>query len=254
MKEYTLQISAATSRGGKEINEDSIYLQGERYPRSGKDYGYTQTIHVKDACFAVADGISMGGGGKIASQTALSVLDTYRMRMLRHPAKESVMDALNAANKKTMRKVQQKGFSIGGTTLSLLHISDVGFLAANVGDSPIYLCRNRKLERISYSHTLATMKRERNVQYISEADEHTLYHYIGNPTSAGGEQAYFHEGTLEKGDVFLLCTDGITEIFTNEELSQCLSSPIHAHKMIEDKKHKVYDNLSLIAIQIITYI
>ena len=246
---YIGQIGALTCPGNKNKNEDRIFVQRTLHlqEKALQEQKYAGRRSAARTCFAVADGISMGGGGEVAAQEAVASCKTM-LRSRRSYSRMSIEKILQTTNESVAKQLQKQGFSIGGTTLSLLCIQEQSYMTANVGDSPIYLYRDGSLTQLSMPHTLAEFKRQQGILSVSIADENTLYQYIGNPMDP--VEAHFSEGTVLPGDTFLLCSDGLTKILSDAEIADCLVKNMDAEEIVRLRLDRADDNVSLILIRI----
>ena len=236
-----LHVSAATHNGGKLYNEDSIYM-----PTTGSE---TLEIDTQNVFFAVADGVSSGGGGGIASQAAIKTMHEYEIHHQNPNA--YIKDLLNDMNNNVRTSLRCEGYIMGGSTIALINFHGDKATTANIGDSYIYLCRQNKIQQLNRPHTLAALKQRSNNANINDSDYHTLYYYIGNPDYTGEEQAYINEIDVMKGDAFLICSDGFLDLYDESELIHVFSINENSESIINDRIEKAKDNVSLVIIKVI---
>jgi len=254
MREKTiLDVRAAKHIGGKPKNEDCIYVP--TYPGvipgkvSEEKYSFKMNLLRHGAVFAVADGISSGGGGGVASYAAVEAIhNCHGQHCPAHD--ESIEELCDNLNNATITALQNNGFEMGGTTIALAWFCGSKAMVSNIGDSPVYLYRQGQLQLLSRPHTLAALKEHRGIATINEADNHTLYHYLGNPDYTGAEQAYINNIDIQDGDIFLLCSDGLFDLYDEDELPQMLESSASAEEIIEMRVALAEDNVSLIIIKV----
>ena len=94
---------------------------------------------------------------------------------------------------------------------------DKDYCIANVGDSPVYLLQKGRLKHLSREHTLVNEKLENN-QPVNIRDLHILTRYMGKSKIAGSDMAFFSSGRIQEGDVFLICTDGVTNSLDTDSM------------------------------------
>ena len=121
-------------------------------------------------------------------------------------------------------KILQFGEKIGrtATTLSLLLWRGNRYYAVNIGDSPIFLLRKGKMNRLSTSHT----KAEQNIMRqkpVQRTDWNTLTQFLGKSGVTGSQMSAFRYGKLKKGDTFLICTDGVSKKIEESRLKRFLA-------------------------------
>jgi protein phosphatase len=99
-------------------------------------------------------------------------------------------------------------------------------LIAGVGDSRAYLVRNRKIQQLTIDHSLAQALVEAKTISAAEARDHkfknVLWKYLGSKEVGEGPEVTIVP--LQPGDRFLLCTDGLHGVVTDEKLLQFIQS------------------------------
>jgi PPM family protein phosphatase len=110
-----------------------------------------------------------------------------------------------------------------GTTIAVLAVFQGQVIAANVGDSRIYMLRNGHLERLSKDHTIVSEQVEMGIMEPKDAETSPLKHVLTkNLGSAEFVTAEVFEFEPADGDRFLLCSDGLTDLVNDEELLQMI--------------------------------
>lgn len=124
-----------------------------------------------------------------------------------------VKDSIKSANREVCKNADP--YVLTGTTFSAVCITDRYAVAANVGDSPIYMyhAKTRRIKLISKLQTKAELDVEVNKyeRYSPEyyANEHLLYKSLGEHSELEDEDIHSCIiGKLEKGDMFLIGSDG----------------------------------------------
>ncbi len=176
----------------------------------------------------VADGMGAHAAGELASKMAVdNVPHTYfKLRDLYPPA--ALRQAIREANSLIYAKGQSSiGFQGMGTTCSCLVLLPQGALVAHVGDSRVYRLRAGRLDQLTFDHSLVwemaavgDMAQEDVPAYIPK---NVITRSLGPHPSVNVDL----EGPYNaaEGDVFLLCTDGLSGQVSDEELGvilQCL--------------------------------
>ena len=100
-----------------------------------------------------------------------------------------------------------------GTTAAMLAFTDNGVFLCNIGDSRIFLFCNGKLEQISKDH----------VTVAAYGVKPQLSQNLGIPPTELIIDPYFAQGAYNDGDVYLICSDGLTDMVTKEEISEILN-------------------------------
>ena len=190
------------------INEDSYYL-----PREGERF-----------C-AIADGMGGHNAGEIASAMAVRVF-SGEMRMSRWIDGVSMRRAVeraNAAVHARSRCVEQ--YSGMGTTFTALALGNGSAYIAHVGDSRAYLIRRGGILRITVDHTLVEEMVRKGLITPQEAKHHPKRNYITRALGTGDHVIVdLAQIALEPGDVFFLCTDGLSNHLEDRDILELTQS------------------------------
>ncbi|MDQ7784251.1 MAG: protein phosphatase 2C domain-containing protein [Desulfomonilaceae bacterium] len=137
---------------------------------------------------------------------------TYRANLLRQAAYR--------ANRIVVEKSLERDEYVGmGSTLTGVAIHDFTASMINVGDSRMYLIRNGTIEQISKDHTLAEDQIERGIMSREEARDSQLKHILSSVIGVDSRvRVHMDELTIFPGDMFLLCTDGLTAVMEDREI------------------------------------
>jgi protein phosphatase len=110
--------------------------------------------------------------------------------------------------------------NMGTTVVMAVWRKGAELFIAGVGDSRAYLIRNRKIKQLTVDHSLAQALVEAKTISAAEAREHrfknVLWKYLGSREVGEGPEVGIE--TLQHGDRFLLCTDGLTGVVPDEKL------------------------------------
>jgi protein phosphatase len=196
-------------------------------------YGGTQGY-----LFLVADGVGGSAAGEQASALAVDtiehfVLDTLNWCLRLRGQNDGpgllgeFRKALQQADERLFREADRHPELRGmGTTLTLAYARDWDLFVAHAGDSRCYLLRSGLLYRLTRDHTLVAEMVRRGLLKPEEAAQHGFRHVITNVVGGSdpGVQAEVHKLPLEPGDRLLLCSDGLTEMVSDEEILAVLQS------------------------------
>lgn len=106
-----------------------------------------------------------------------------------------------------------------GTTVSMIHVTPDLVIAANVGDSRIYLIRDGRIERLSKDHTLVSEQVEMGMMTEEEAETSPLRHVLTKNLGSGEDvEPDIYEIQPFNHDRFVLCSDGLTDLVSDEEI------------------------------------
>lgn len=253
--ERNVRFGCKTSIGTRDCNQDNVtvdglfYFEGRDFERYGEIVCKPEEIHA----IAVCDGVGGANAGELASMAAIQAVTHFLEQnresdMLPERLLDEFLDQLN-------EKIVAFGKKVGktATTISLLLWKNHHYYAINIGDSPIYFLHKRKIEVLSTKHTLAEKKRMLG-QNISMSDTHVLINYLGKEKCAGSQLKSFRHGHLEKGDIFMVCTDGLTNKLSQDKIRKFLRSDtrLTIKKMWQVlDKQKECDNCSVAIIEFI---
>lgn len=214
--------------------------------------------------YIVADGMGGRQGGEQASALAVDTVEEFVLNTLkwffhlRSEEEQNVLaefqEALRQADVKVLtegsRNPELKGM---GTTLTMAYCSNSQLFIVHVGGSRCYLQRGGQLYRLTRDHTLVEEMVRHQVLTPEQASRHFLRHVI--TSSVGGTkpglEVEAHRLTLAPGDILLLCTDGLTEMLSDDLISAILaanSDPRAAcRRLVEEANQRVsQDNVTVI--------
>lgn len=225
-----LEVVEFSHRGlVRENNEDHILVQSYR----------TAQTDTRPVLLAVlADGVGGHQAGEVASRIAVESIaaSLQTCKNLNHP--ESLLEeAFITANQEIVDQSQSKESQKGmGTTCVCALVIDRKLYLANIGDSRLYLLRDREINQLTFDHTWMEELSQTGLAgelKISRAHPlaHVLNRYLGSTEPiqvdlrirAGNVQTQDEmrnsQGMqLNDGDVLLLSSDGISDLLTDEEI------------------------------------
>lgn len=204
----------------RSVNEDCLYIDPE-----------LQLILVLDG---------MGGhrAGDVASLLAMETISGFYKE---HASKNTnsselfedydesfayhtnlLRQAVYNANRAVLNQSRLKDEYLGmGSTVAGMAIQEFTVSMINVGDSRLYLIRDGVLEQISRDHTLAEDQVERGMITLEEARQSQLRHILSSVIGVDVRiRAYVDELAVLPGDIFLLCTDGLTVVMEDSEIQE----------------------------------
>ena len=226
-----ISVSVATNVGSvREVNEDNFYADRIGVRRLESSAENRLFKHSDRYVFAVCDGMGGEAFGDTASEIAVSALSEYAVRLKKTEPEglpELVNEYASEANNRICKMVDDRKASLSGSTLAM--VCTVGKLAYifNIGDSRVYYYCGGKLTQVTEDQTLAVKKLKANIYTEEEAklseDAHKLTSFLGVDSRGIGLKALRYEPVdLEKGLV-LICSDGLTDMCSDEEIAELLS-------------------------------
>lgn len=220
----------------------------------------------------LSDGIGGHRAGEVASEIAVNAISQYAADSDGRSPQRILGEAIQFASQLIFQQAQDNVDRQGmGATCACVWISGDRLFTATVGDSRIYLMRAGGIKQLSTDHTWIQEALERGLIEPDEVNGHPNAHvirrYLGSPTPPevdfrmrlNGEQEDsqllnnqgFH---LQPGDVLLLCSDGLTDLVSDEEIQAAFTRDTleNAGQNLIDVANERggHDNITLIAISI----
>src|SRR3954465_5022190 len=176
--------------------------------------------------FAVADGMGGAQAGEVASRIAAGAFERRGQVSADEPAEGQLEQIAQAANREIHQLAQQDSARAGmGTTLTAGLFRDGEVALGHVGDSRAYVLRDGQLKRLTKDHSLVEELRRQGRLTEEQAEEHPQRSII---TRALGPEPSVNVDTMtfpaRNGNVFLLCSDGLTTMVSDDEVREALVS------------------------------
>ena len=206
---YCIDLAGFTIQGPfRQKNEDNLFLAGTFLPAAHGDSDIlTARCTASEGVWAaVFDGVGGEAQGEVASFLAAGVLDEP----------DSLSADLNkvclAMNRTVCEYAEQHQIRGMGTTVAALHFGEGGITGFNVGDSRCYRASGGQMERLSVDHA----------RYAGSPQQRMLTQYVGIRESDFVIMPDTFEREYVNGDVYMLCTDGITDVIIDRRLKEIL--------------------------------
>ena len=214
MSKKNLEISAFNLAKGKELKGDDYYA-----------FKQLEDITIAVVCDGVGSAMA---GAKAAKRAVDFLINSLKSRPISWSMEKSILHFVENINHILYMESQQEYESVEYvTTLAMVVIEGDRLYGASVGDSRIYLKRDSTLTQLSVDHSMS----EENM-------EHILTAALGLEDSVS--PCYF-ENNLLKGDKIMLCSDGLYNELSEEELSDGVD--INASFLVRKASKKNDDNL-----------
>jgi PPM family protein phosphatase len=174
--------------------------------------------------FVVADGMGGAQAGEVASQLAIEAFEEGLPDA--GSPEERLASRVQEANRRIYELSQAEDERAGmGTTLTAAYVDDAQIAIAHVGDSRAYMFRDGKLQRLTQDHSLVDELVRRGKLTEEEAAEHPQRSII---TRALGPEPTVEVDTwtypARPGDILLLCSDGLTSMIAEAQISEILAA------------------------------
>jgi len=180
-------------------------------------------IAVSDRLALVADGMGGHPGGEIAAGVVAGVVPTAFTGQSVDELQAAVRAANWAIRERSAAEAELEGM---GTTVCVAGLLTTGHLAiVNVGDSRAYLFRGGLLTHLTQDHSLTAELIRRGDLREEEATQHPYYGILTRALGVGSD-VDIDQTTLgvEEGDRFVLCSDGLFNELSDEEIGRALAS------------------------------
>lgn len=192
-------------------------------------------VDEKLGLLVVADGMGGHAAGETASKIAVSVIHEHLLsrRKFTGVYNESYSEATNnlhsalcLANLAVLEAAQSSPQMQGmGTTVAAAMICGNRLSIAHIGDSRVYLIRSGHIEQLTDDHSMINEQLKRDLITREEAADSTTKNYLTKALGISAEmQTDLSELTILSGDILLLCTDGLSNMITDEIMMETVMS------------------------------
>lgn len=242
---YKIKYSCVSHVGNyRSINQDNFICNGN-YLNEESDKikfpltGYLPRDH--SSIIGIFDGMGGEECGEVASflavKEAASITPTEKVI-------ETLLELCKKANESICNYAAENEISAMGTTAALLLFTKKEIGLCNIGDSKIFRFANEKLEQLSIDH----------VTVAAHGIKPPLSQNLGIPPSEMIIEPYIAMGQYNIGDIYLICSDGLTDMLTQEEIvNVLLTSPLNnaVNQLLEQALAKGgKDNITIILCKI----
>ena len=213
----------ATDPGKKRANNEDAYL-----------------LNDGQGLYAVADGVGGHEGGEIASRIAVETLAEAMPDLLgdkdrtppsgsasrSDPELSALRHAVGLANRRIHESVGKHQALAGmGTTLTALLVKRKRIFLAHIGDSRAYLFRSGRLTQLTNDHSVVAEQVRAGVLTAAQARSSPYRHVITRALGLDAEAVPdLTEQPLQRGDRYLLCSDGLTEMVDDREIGRLVAA------------------------------
>ena len=204
--------------------------------------------------FAIADGMGGARAGEVASNLAAAALQTGDVD---GGGQERVAALIQAANQSVYERSSRDAEVAGmGTTMTVALVEGAIITFGHVGDSRAYVLRDGTLEQLTDDHSLVAELVRGGKLSAEEAEHHPQRSVITRALSTDPD-VDVDTFTVEarNGDVFVLCSDGLTDMVGDAEIGEVLGEPRESlREAAEDLVRRAnraggQDNITVIAFE-----
>jgi len=210
--------------------------------------------------FLVADGMGGEAAGELASRifadAAIEVFSTTHADS-EDERLDLIQRAFTLAHERIREHVSKHPYHGGmGCTAELLSFIGETCLLGHVGDSRTFLCRDGILRQLTRDHSLIQDQLDQGLITSAKAKKHPLRNVVLRAVGANHTLGVdLLKGKIHPGDIFLLCSDGLTDMVDEAAIAAALSSPLtcaeKGDRLIElAKAAGGYDNITVVLCEV----
>jgi protein phosphatase len=256
--EIRLRVFGRTDVGQiREHNEDNFLIADlTRKSRSLMEADRDQVVGPRGTVLGVCDGMGGAAAGEVASQLAVDII--YEKLVQGQPNDHNelargLVRAVEDAGARIFSEARADRTRRGmGTTATIAALVDARLFIAQVGDSRAYIVRNGRLVQVSRDQSLVNQLIEAGQLTEEEAEtfEHNniILQALGTAETVQVDLTFVD---LRRGDVLLLCSDGLSGMIRGDEIREVLTSvpePLEACRELTERANRAggHDNITVI--------
>ncbi len=263
--EVLIKLFARTDVGQvREHNEDNFLVADlTKRTRGLQEENRVVTVGKNGNLVAVCDGMGGAAAGEVASQLAVDII----YEKMTEDISPDVQLTRNDLARRLVRAVENAGLRIFetakndrtrrgmGTTTTAAALVDDHLFLAQVGDSRGYILRGGQLVQVTRDQSLVNQLIEAGQLTEEEAEtfEHNniILQALGTAETVQVDLTY---AELRRGDILMLCSDGLSGMVRNDEIREVLKSaadPLEACKTLTERANMAggHDNITVIVAQ-----
>ncbi len=231
--------------------------RGRRRPKN-QDYLFAsdRQIGVFPDLYLIADGMGGHESGEFASEYTIERVAGEAQKDTSRSMEDLLEHSLRLANAELRELAAARNLLLGmGTTVVAATVSRSGeLLVASVGDSRLYVLRSTGLEQITHDHSLVQEMVDAGTITPEEARVHPERNVITRAVGAEDRlEVDFRRTAVHSGEVILLCTDGLTGMLKDEEITAIIQGStdleLAADTLLREANFRGgRDNISLILV------
>ncbi|MCK5822923.1 MAG: Stp1/IreP family PP2C-type Ser/Thr phosphatase [Bacteroidales bacterium] len=251
-----MKYSARTDIGKKyDHNEDTFVL-----PETNKKYNIkTPDVKNKGKLFILCDGIGGANAGEVASELTANWIfrDYYSVEDTSIDLTKKLKEIIELVNTKIYNLTQEyENYKGMGTTIaSLLFIHKKAYIYS-VGDSRVYILHNKNLQQITEDQSEVWQLYKTGQITKDDIQHHPRNNILTMAMGVNQEvEIQQYECNYNKGDIFLICSDGLTDMINEKEITKILNNNKSLNKISSNlikaaNKNGGKDNITAIVISV----
>lgn len=175
----------------------------------------------------VADGMGGHRAGEVASSMVVTHIGSRFASLSTIGSKLDAVNWLNEnineINRNIIKYAEEHDDSIGlGTTVVMALLTDEFLMFCNIGDSSGYVLKDKKLHKITKDHTLVNLLVDSGELSLEEAEHHPKKNVLMKALGAADKQELDIFDVDPNVDAILLCSDGLTNMLTMDQIEKVL--------------------------------
>ncbi len=199
--------------------------------------------------FIIADGMGGHNSGEVASKTAVDFIANYITNNPEIFADEttvtaSIKEVIEKANLEVYNSANIDRSNLGmGTTLILAVPCGNKLYIGHIGDSRVYLVRNNEIIRITTDHSFVEELVKSGTLSREEAENHPQKNIITRALGCAEDiKVDIINCNIYEKDIFVLCTDGLTNMLSDEEILEVTLNSKHPEDACEELVRRANEN------------
>lgn len=212
--------------------------------------------------YVLADGMGGHQAGEVASRECVmqlcnlvkeSPLNSFSLQKAREALAQIIRTVNASIYRMSCENEELKGM---GTTLCCLFLHPKGLIYCHVGDSRIYRLRKGHLEQLTHDHSLVRELIELGQLNEKQAEDFQYKNIITKAIGTEGRvEPTVQNDAIHKGDILMMCSDGLTDLLTDEEMQHIIA--LQPTDKIADLLVKTavvkggYDNVTVVIVKIV---
>lgn len=212
---YKITYSCISNIGNcRKNNEDNYYCVSKllSITNNGTHIPIVGSVDVKEnPVFAVFDGMGGEEKGEVAAYLAAKTVSEAIFK--KENMRQSLIQICKAMNKKICEYASKHRVSAMGSTLAMVVFLSKEIYICNIGDSKIFYYSDGNLKQLSQDH----------LSLAPFGVKAPLFQNLGIPEDEMIIEPYIARGTYNNNDRILICSDGLTDMLTKEDIESILS-------------------------------
>jgi len=233
------------------IAEEAVRTDTGRQRNANED-----SLFVDAPLFVVADGMGGAQAGEVASRAAA---ESFAQNLPPGPPEKLLEETIEGANR-TIHGLARKDPELAGmgttTTAAIVDLDAETVAIGHVGDSRAYRLRGSRFEQLTRDHSLVEEMRRKGQLTDAQAEDHPQRSIITRALGPEPEvQVDVQTVPAQDGDVFLICSDGLTTMLDDEQISRLLTRATSlqaAVRALVDEANRAggRDNITVVAFRL----